>query len=60
MAARSTANARTVSDKVLAASTHVVRHNHRGTKNRGPYSLQFFESSTELLQFTAAAADLPQ
>lgn len=35
----------TLSDKMLAASTHVVRHhNHRGAKNRGRYSLQCFRS----------------
>lgn len=44
-AAESIANAdysaRAVSDKVLAASAHIVRHhNHRGAKNRGPCLLE--------------------
>lgn len=44
-----------LSDKV-AASTHIVRHhNHRGAKNREPYSLQRFRNSLELLLFTPAA-----
>ena len=47
---------RTLSDKMLAASTHVVRHhNHRGAKNRERYSLQCFRSSMELLPVALAA-----
>lgn len=53
-AAESTAQSRALcrlSDKTLAASIH-RHHNHRGAKNRGIYSMQWFRSSAELLLFT--------